>query len=508
MTTYTLDALAQRTFKHLQEVVRIDSASDERSESIPSTQGQVELANMLSEFFATNGATVESDRHSNVIATFAGRGELVDASPIALMVHLDTARGTHPVDALNVVPNWDGSRIPYPANDAIQVTTETYPWLERMLGLSVVHGPGDAPFGLDDKLGMAHLMTVATMAAEAPMDHVPFVLICRPDEEIGRHAALEDLAKMLAERGIRHGYTIDGLDPYEVNLENFNASVVRVDFPTRPFAYTGAGLRAHIGGVNTHGATAKAEQHRTALRFTAEVLARVSDTSITIADYSADELRDCDARVVFTTPSRADHDALNNALNGIIGPHVVRGASLTTEDVAEVSVVDASAQDGALWVRSFMESDAGFPLLAEDSEGREGYSHPFMLAPSDSGHSVTVRVRDFDMSGLEAREAHITTQAAERTSEATRQYVNMGPEIEKESCLKEWALAAGELVDVESEIRPIRGGTGVDPLLEEGVYVANLGTGYFAPESEKELTCLEWMGGHAAWIFQLLTIAE
>jgi di/tripeptidase len=493
---YNSEILAQRTFKHLQDVVRIESASDETSESIPSTQGQVELAKMLAEFFGSYGGKVESDRHSNVIATFAGRGALAGASPIALMVHLDTARGTHAVDSLHVVPNWDGSRIPYPANEAIQVTTENYPWLERMLGLSVVHGPGDAPFGLDDKLGMAHLMTVATMAAEAQVDHVPFILICRPDEEIGRHAALEDLAKMLAERGIRHGYTIDGLDPYEVNLENFNASVVSVDFPKRAHRYVGPGLSARIGGVNTHGATAKTEQHRTATRFTAEVLALLADSDVLVADYSADELRDCDASVVFTTPSEDDRQALLKALNEVVGPHVVRGASLLTEPVSNVAMEDASSQDGALWIGSFINSGPGFPLLAEDSDGREGYSHPFMLARSEAGHSVTIRVRDFDMSGLETREA------------LTRQYVNMGPEIAKERCLEEWALAAGKAVAVESEIRPIRGGTGVDPLLDEGVYVANLGTGYFAPESEKELTCLEWMGGHAAWIFQLLQVAH
>ncbi len=503
-----LDLLAQRTFKHLQDVVRIESASDEASHSIPSTEGQVELAKSLAEFFRAQGGTVEFDRHSNVIATFAGRGALADSSPIALMVHLDTARGTHAVESLSVVENWDGTRIPYPENDAIQVTTETYPWLERMLGLSVVYGPGDAPFGLDDKLGMAHLMTVATMAAEAEEDHVPFILICRPDEEIGRHAALEDLAKMLAARGIRHGFTIDGLDPYEVNLENFNASVVSTTFPTRSYKYEGSGIRAEIGGVNTHGATAKAEQHRMALRFVAEALESVADSAILVASYTADELRDCDATVVFTTPTTADQERLVAALNEVVGPHIVRGASLQIEQVSDVVVTDASTHDGALWVGAFAKSAPGFPLLAENSDARQGYSHPYMLAANDAGSSVTIRVRDFDMPGLEARERHIQTQAGGRPCEVTRQYVNMGPEIMKEPCLKEWALAAGKAVDVQSEIRPIRGGTGVDPLLDEGVYVANLGTGYFAPESEKELTCLEWMGGHAAWIFQLLTVAH
>ena len=51
---------------------------------------------------------------------------------------------------------------------------------------------------------------------------------------------------------------------------------------------------------------------------------------------------------------------------------------------------------------------------------------------------------------------------------------------------------------------PIRGGTGVDPFLDAGVAVANLGTGYFAPESEKELTSMEMLADHAKWLVALV----
>ena len=43
---------------------------------------------------------------------------------------------------------------------------------------------------------------------------------------------------------------------------------------------------------------------------------------------------------------------------------------------------------------------------------------------------------------------------------------------------------------------PIRGGTGVDPFLAKGIPIANLGTGYFAPESEKELTSRQKIADH------------
>ena len=500
-------ALSTRTFEHLLSVVRMESASDETSETIPSTAGQVALGEMLQGFFERYGAAVDIDRHGNVIAFFNGRGALASHAPLALMVHLDTARGTHPVDELHVIKSWDGTRVPYPRNDSIDVTIDNYPWLERMRGLDVVHGPGDAPFGLDDKLGMAHLMTVATIASETERDHAPFFIVCRPDEEIGRHAALEDLAVFLAGRGVRHGYTIDGLDPYEVNLENFNASVAEVHFAHSSSSLDGPSLRATIGGVNTHGATAKAEQHRSALRLAAEALAQLDPSATLAVAITPDELRDCDATVVFST---ADSDAaaqLETALDSVVGPHIPRGASLQYERVSSPPSGDSSADSALRWAHSFTASNPGFLLRAEDTDGRQGYSHPFRIRPVDGGHALDIRIRDFDIEGLEAREAHIREFAGPRPHAIERQYVNMGPEIAKEGCLKDWALEAGQKVGVESEIRPIRGGTGVDPLLEQGVYVANVGTGYFAPESEKELTCLQWMGGHAEWIFEILTVA-
>ena len=44
----------------------------------------------------------------------------------------------------------------------------------------------------------------------------------------------------------------------------------------------------------------------------------------------------------------------------------------------------------------------------------------------------------------------------------------------------------------------------MDPFLDRGVAVANLGTGYFAPESEKELTSLQMLSGHARWLVALV----
>ena len=65
-------------------------------------------------------------------------------------------------------------------------------------------------------------------------------------------------------------------------------------------------------------------------------------------------------------------------------------------------------------------------------------------------------------------------------------------------------LFTAQALGIEAQVMPIRGGTGIDPFLDRGVMVANLGTGYFSPESEKELTSLEYMVKDALWHVSLL----
>ncbi len=495
------DAIANQARAHLEQVVAIESASDEDSTSIPSTEGQAVLAAEVGRFFETLGATIEQDDYANVIATFPGRGRLADAEALALMVHLDTAKGTEPRDGLVLEPAWDGSPLTWPDNPRIRVDVETYPSLATYVGQSVLHGGGAAPFGLDDKLGLTHMMTLAWLLATNPeIPHPPLLLIGRPDEEIGRMEALVGLAALLAERGVRSGYTVDGLEPFEVNVENFNAAGASILFPSKEPDLTGRELIAvRLSGVNTHGATAYAEGHRAATRLAAEAAAMTAPLA-RVVGFRSDPHRDCDADVVFAS---LDHGALFGALEHVVAEHRPRGAGWE-----EIPVPDGFTPDGAAdamldWVRRFLGSAPGFTLLAEDSYGHDGYSHPYRAFPMEQGVKLDVRLRDFTPEGLSARIAHVQ-QLAANTASVVHQYVNMGPRLADRPELVRWAKAAGDALGKETPVLPIRGGTGVDPFLDAGVAVANLGTGYFAPESEKELTSMEMLADHAKWLVALV----
>ncbi|MCC6623622.1 MAG: hypothetical protein IT385_20355 [Deltaproteobacteria bacterium] len=507
-------ALGELTLHHLETVVAIDSQSDETSSTIPSSEGQRRLSELVARFFAGHGAAVETDPHGNVIATLPGRGAGADAPPIALLVHLDTARGTAAVPHLHRAPAWDGSPVHYPGNPALRVDVATYPQLAEFVGHTIVHGPGVAPFGLDDKLGLAHMMTLATVLAREPaLAHPPLLLIGRPDEEIGRMEAVTGLAALLAARGVRSGYTIDGILPFEVNTANFNGAHASLVFAGMRLASDDATLALELRGVNTHGATAHAEGHRAATRLAVEILA-AAPAGVAPLTFDSDALRDCDGTLVVSVPASARAD-LEAAARRVTDPHAPRGAGVTLRDATADEIARATTATASMlsWVRAFLASslrapasDRTLPLLAEDSFGWLGYSHPYRAHTDPDGSvRLDVRLRDFDPALLEARKAHVAALAVGHAEATLRdQYVDMGPRLATRPDLAAHAVAAAADVGVSARQDPIRGGTGVDPFLDMGTAIANLGTGYFAPESEKELTSLELMAGHARWLVALV----
>ncbi len=349
--------------------------------------------------------------------------------------------------------------------------------------------------------------------------HPPLLFIARPDEEIGRMAAVEGLAAELARRGVPYGYTIDGIVPFEVNVENFHASQATVTFPRLPVAGDGLPqeIAVAIGGVNTHGCTAKAEGYRAATRFASQVAGALeegglSPARILPARFVTDAARECDAELAFRTDgSAAAADALRRAVEAAIDPHRLRGASWRIGEARPATgpgPIDGAAAEMLRFVRAFLTSTPGFVLPAEASEGREGYSNPFRSVPLEAGGAtLDVRLRDFDRDGVDVpraargRGGHRFPRRARGGPAAVRQH---GSAARPHAHLVDWPREAAAALGLAAPVLPIRGGTGVDPFLDRGIPVANLGTGYFAPESEKEFTTLQLMARHALWLTLLV----
>ena len=509
-----LDELSQFAFQVLQRVVAIDSASDEDSTSIPSTVGQSLLAERVAQRLTALDAEVVIDDHATLIAKYPGRGLGETAPPLAFMIHLDTAKGTEAVPLLHTLPAWNGRTIPFSKNPALKVSVKGYPSLNDFKGHTVVHGPGDAPFGLDDKLGLTHLITLAWLIHSDPLiaDLPPIWLIGRPDEEIGREEAMIGLAETLATAGITRGYTVDGIEPFEVNVANFNGAGAQIFFG-RALDPLGEGLPIdiHLGGVNTHGATAYAEGHRSVTRFMFELWAKCQPLGVRSCGFEHHPTRECDGVWRVWAPDLSTAARLRRWVDEQIGPHEERGASARFEE-GHSSHADRGLEEALMWGHKLINSKPGFPLLAEDSHGWSGYTHPFRLRCEEAQWRLDLRIRDFTAEGIEKRVKHIGELTAPPSDSITpsvlkwtwaHQYKNMEARLAEAPELVTWAIAGAQAVNQSPQVLPIRGGTGVEAFLEAGVMVANLGTGYFSPESEKELTSLEWMALHGLWLLEI-----
>lgn len=513
----SLETLARWGTSDLETVVAIDSSSDETSAQIPSSEGQRELSRVLAAHFASLGFSSSSDAAANLIVRVPATPGREGAPAVAFMVHMDTAHGTRPITRLEKLENWNGTLVPYPRNARLHVDAEHYPLLQAFVGDDVLHGPGDFPFGLDDKLGMAELMTLARLlVAEPELPHGELLLVFRPDEEIGRMDAVKDLAAELARRGVRFGYTVDGLSPFEVNVENFDAARARIHIPGRSLVIEPPArvLRIALVGVSTHGATARSEGYlNSTLIFTRAVRGR---SDVVPLSFASDALLECNAEVEIAVlgQTAAEVDEAERAALAAFEREIAsarrRGADmrvLAREDVPGRVVDDAAGRMVHL-LSDFLGRPGPVPLLAEDSDGREGYTNPHRAVRDGDDLVVDFRIRDFSANAVEERALHLRAcaTASDLTIEVAPQYVNMGPVLARFPDLPRLAEDAAKNAGFVAERRPIRGGTGVDPFLERGIPVANLGTGYFAPESEKELTSRQNIARHVIWLAHLVQL--
>ncbi len=235
------------------EYVKIDTTSDEHSETCPSTERQFVLAELLVKQLGEIGlADAAVDENCYVTATLHGTVESKET--VGLIAHLDTSSAA---PGVNVEPilheDYDGSDIEL--DDGVVISVRENPELEKCIGDTVITADGTTLLGADDKAGIAIIMSVLEFLQKRPELPRPDIRIAfTPDEEIGRGTAkfpMEDF-------GADVGFTIDGSFDGEVNIETFHADSAYVT----------------ITGVSTHPGTAKGKLVN-ALRHMAAFLSRL-----------------------------------------------------------------------------------------------------------------------------------------------------------------------------------------------------------------------------------------
>ena len=206
--------------------VKIDTESDPKSTSTPSTLKQWGLANKLAEELKAIGMQdVNMDANAYIMATLPSNvPHKVPA--IGFVSHFDTSPD---FTAANVKPqiieNYDGSAIVLNTKENIILSPDYFEDLLLYKGQTLITTDGTTLLGADDKAGVCEIVSAMEYLIQHPeIKHGPIKVGFTPDEEIGRGAHKFDVEKF----GAEWAYTMDGSQIGELEYENFNAAAALI----------------------------------------------------------------------------------------------------------------------------------------------------------------------------------------------------------------------------------------------------------------------------------------
>lgn len=208
--------------------VRIDSQSDETSQTWPSTAIQLDMQNLLvTELEEIGASDVLLTSYGAVTATIPATDGYDLVPTIGFLAHVDTSPGFNASGVEPIVHrNYDGSVIAYPKDPDLRLDPAESPYLASKVGEDIVTASGDTLLGADDKAGVAIVMAMAKHLLESGVPHGKIRLGFTPDEEVGRGIH----ADFPADLGADVAYTLDGSEVGEVVYETFsaNSAVVKI----------------------------------------------------------------------------------------------------------------------------------------------------------------------------------------------------------------------------------------------------------------------------------------
>lgn len=210
----------KKAYERLIEYAQIPSASNENSNTCPSTQEQFIIAQALEREMKEMGiCDVRICEHGYVYGSIPANTEC--DTVIGFIAHMDVVSEVACEDPkIRVIENYDGKTIVLNEKEDISMSPEEYPSLLNYVGKSLVVTDGTTILGADDKAGIAEILTMAEYLLSHPeIKHGTIKIAFTPDEEIGRGADLFDVTGF----GADFAYTVDGGAFGNVDYETFNA---------------------------------------------------------------------------------------------------------------------------------------------------------------------------------------------------------------------------------------------------------------------------------------------
>ncbi len=215
--------------------VQVDTQSDPRSETFPSTEKQKDLGRMLTaELIALGIPDAHMDESGYVYGTVPANTSKKEIPVICFCSHMDTSPDVSGAGIKPVVHyNYDGGDIILPDDQSQVIRLRDHPDLAFQIGNDIVTASGTTLLGADNKAGVAEIMSAVAFFQNHPeVKHGKIKVLFTPDEEVGRGTEKLDLKKL----GADFAYTVDGETLGSLENETFSAD----------------GVTIRIQGVSTH----------------------------------------------------------------------------------------------------------------------------------------------------------------------------------------------------------------------------------------------------------------
>ena len=217
--------------------IKFDTMSDEKSETTPSTPGQMILALELQKEMQALGLETKLDENGYLFGILKANTDK-KIKKLGLLAHLDTSPD---MSGKNVNPRmirYEGGDIVLNEELPVIMKELDFPNLNNYVGQDLIVTDGKTLLGADDKAGVAEIMTVLEdIVQDKSFIHGDVFVAFTPDEEIGRGPHKFDVKAF----GAEIAYTLDGGPVGELQFENFNAASAKVK----------------VRGRNVHPGTAK-----------------------------------------------------------------------------------------------------------------------------------------------------------------------------------------------------------------------------------------------------------
>ena len=218
---------------------KINTRSNEKSSTVPSSENQVVFAKMLAQELVDLGFDEVNYNPDNgfVSATIKSNVDH-EVDTIGFIAHYDTADFNSENIQPRVIENYDGNPIVLNETTGLVSDPLMFPHLKELVGHTLIVTDGTTLLGADDKAGVVEIIEAMLILKKNPdLKHGEIRIAFGPDEEIGRGANLFDAPNFRA----KFAYTLDGAKRGELEYESFNAAAAIVE----------------LHGVSVHPGTAK-----------------------------------------------------------------------------------------------------------------------------------------------------------------------------------------------------------------------------------------------------------